>query len=186
MNLWRLACVGLLVAVPALAQDRAAAGKREAINQLLNALKVAPSEEIAAALEAHIRQMWIESGSPAVTLLMGRGLRNIQSGADEEAIQDFDSAIDLAPDLAAAYDRRAAARFAAGDAVGAIKDIEAALQHEERDFTAFEELAQIAQSRNDWSGAYAAWQKVMEIDPKTPGGEARLNDLRRRALGEAT
>jgi hypothetical protein len=31
-----------------------------------------------------------------------------------------------------------------------------------------------------------AWQKVIELDPKTPGGEARLNDLRRRALGEAT
>ena len=33
-------------------------------------------------------------------------------------------------------------------------------------------------------GAYVAWQKVMEFDPKTPGGEERLKDLRRHALGE--
>jgi tetratricopeptide (TPR) repeat protein len=186
MSRWLIVVAALLAAAPAWGQDRAAASRRAALDQLLNALKVAPNEEIATALEAHIRQMWLEAGSPAVTLLMGRGLRDMQAGADEDAVADFDSVIDLAPDLAAAYDRRAAARFANGDTAGAINDIEAALAREARDFTALQELAQIAQSRNDWAGAYAAWQKVMEIDPKTEGGEARLNDLRRRALGEAT
>ena len=42
----------------------------------------------------------------------------------------------------------------------------------------------IAEARKDWKGAYEAWQKLMEIDPKTPGGEERLKDLRRHALGE--
>ncbi len=43
----------------------------------------------------------------------------------------------------------------------------------------------LSEARKDWKGAYtAAWQKVLEIDPKTPGGNDRLKDLRRHALGE--
>ena len=67
---------------------------------------------------------------------------------------------------------------------GAIADIQATLQHEPRSFAAFETLAAIAEARKDWKGAYEAWQKVLEIDPKTPGGQERLKDLRRHALGE--
>ena len=72
--------------------------------------------------------------------------------------------------LAEAYHQRAIARFAAGDTPGAIADIQATLQHEPRSFAAFETLAAIAEARKDWKGAYEAWQKVLEIDPKTPGG----------------
>ena len=55
-----------------------------------------------------------------------------------------------------------------------------------RDFAAFRTLADIATAREDWKGAYAAWQKVMELDPKTPGGEERLRVLKRNAVGEDT
>jgi tetratricopeptide (TPR) repeat protein len=156
------------------------------IDRMLSALRVAPSEEAAAALEDKIRQAWLESGSPAVTLLMARGLREMQAGANEEALQDFDAALTLDPNLAAGYDQRAIARFQQGDITGAIRDIEETLHHESRDFAALQDLSRIAEARKDWAGAFAAWQKVMEIDPKTPGGDARLSDLRRRALGEAT
>ena len=78
------------------------------------------------------------------------------------------------------------ARYQAGDTQGAIADLQATVQHEPRDFAAFETLSHIAEAREDWKGAYAAWQKVMEIDPKTPGGEDRLNELKRKAFGEET
>ena len=61
--------------------------------------------------------------------------------------------------------------LAAGDTQGAVADIQATLQHEPRSFAAFETLAEISMARNDWKGAYESWQKVMELDPKTPGGE---------------
>ena len=67
---------------------------------------------------------------------------------------------------------------------GAIADLRATLQHEPRSFSAFQTLSAIAESRKDWKGAYESWQKVLEIDPKTPHGQERLKDLRRHALGE--
>jgi tetratricopeptide (TPR) repeat protein len=175
-----------LCAAPALAQNAgsAAAEKQAAIDKLLGTLKSAPNEQVAGPLEQQVRQLWLNAGTPAVTLLISRALREMKANASQEAIDDFTAAITLDPTLAEAYHQRAIARFRAGDTGGAIADIEAALQREPRSFAALETLTGIAESRKDWKGAYEAWQKVLEIDPKTPGGQDRLKDLRRHALGE--
>jgi tetratricopeptide (TPR) repeat protein len=149
-------------------------------------LKTARTEAEAAPIEARIQHIWIEQGSPAVTLLIGRGLRNLDAGADQEALDDFDAALALDSSVAEAWHRRALARFALGDTRGAIRDIEETLKREPRHFAALRTLARIAASRQDWKGAYAAWQKLLEIDPKTPGGAEKLKDLKRRALGDVT
>jgi tetratricopeptide (TPR) repeat protein len=176
----------LCAALPAVAQNTSPPDndRRAALDKLLGALKTAPSEEIAGPLEQQIRQLWLNSGTPAITLLMSRGLREMKADAQQDAIEDFTAAITLDPNLPEAYHQRAIARFSAGDTQGAIADIQATLQHEPRSFAAFQTLAAISEARKDWKGAYAAWQKVIEIDPKTPGGEERLKDLRRHALGE--
>jgi tetratricopeptide (TPR) repeat protein len=176
----------LLCALPAFAQNTGgpAAEKRAALDRMLGTLKSAPSEAIAGPLEQQIRQLWLNAGTPAVTLLMSRGLREMKADASQDAIEDFAAAITLDPNLAEAYHQRAIARFAAGDTPGAIADIQATLQREPRSFAALETLSAIAESRKDWKGAYDAWQKVLEVDPKTPGGQERLKDLRRHALGE--
>jgi tetratricopeptide (TPR) repeat protein len=176
----------LLCALPVFAQNAGgpAAEKRAALDRLLTTLKSAPSEEIARPLEQQIRQLWLNAGTPAVTLLMSRGLRELKADANQDAIDDFTAAITLDPDLAEAYHQRAIARFASGDTPGAIADIQNTLQREPRSFAALETLTAIAQSRKDWKGAFNAWQKVLEIDPKTPGGQERLKDLRRHAFGE--
>lgn len=169
---------------PALAEDRAAARKTQ-IDDLLGALKNTGSETEAVVLEGHLRQLWLQAGSPAVTLLMARGLRDLKAAAGQEAEQDFDGAIALDPEVAEAYDQRALARFQQGKVAEAIRDIEEALKREPRNFFAFRHLAEIAEARKDWPAAFAAWQKLMAIDPKTPGGEQKLKELRKRALGES-
>jgi tetratricopeptide (TPR) repeat protein len=176
----------LSAAAPAVAQNTNAPNSDHhvALDKLLASLKSAPSEEAAGPLEQQIRELWLNAGTPAVTLLMSRGLREMKADDRQDAIEDFSAAITLDPSLAEAYHQRAIARFASGDTPGAIADLQATLQHEPRSFAAFQTLSAIAEARKDWKGAYQAWQKVLEIDPKTPGGQDRLKDLRRRALGE--
>ncbi|HTW71728.1 MAG TPA: tetratricopeptide repeat protein [Acetobacteraceae bacterium] len=176
----------LASALPALAAAQTPGEYRAQADKLLDALKQAPSEAIAGALEQQIRELWGHAGSPAVMLLMSRGVRELHAGLMSDAIEDFGDAIVLEPSMAEAYRERAIARYQAGDVPGAIADLQAAVQHEPRDFAAYETLSRIAEDSRDWKGAYAAWQKVMEIDPKTPDGEHRLNDLKRKALGEET
>ncbi|MBS0560658.1 MAG: tetratricopeptide repeat protein [Proteobacteria bacterium] len=197
MRRWKLfllaVCLpGPMLAVPMLAGPvlaaaaQSAAERQAAIDKLLDALKAAPSEQVAAPLEARFAQMMVMQGTPAVTLLLARGVRELRAGAPQDALEDLDAAVTLQPDFAEAYRQRAIARFQSGDTQGAIADISKTLEIQPRNFEAFRTLAQISEAREDWKGAYEAWQKLMELDPKTPGGEQRLNDLRRRALGDET
>jgi tetratricopeptide (TPR) repeat protein len=168
------------------AQAQIPAEKRAAVDHLLDALKAAPDENAAAQLEAQLEQTWLHSGSPAVTLLISRGLRSLQAGQADEATDSFSDAITLQPDVDEAWHQRALARYHAGDVNGAIHDLEQTVRLEPRNFSAFRSLAQIAEAREDWKGAYAAWRNVMELDPKTPGGEERMRVLKRKAVGEDT
>jgi len=59
-----------------------------------------------------------------VTLLMGRGLREANSGSADEAVAVFSDAIVLDPTLAEAWHQRAIARLKGGDSTGAVRDLE--------------------------------------------------------------
>ncbi|GAC1348270.1 MAG: hypothetical protein NVSMB18_35950 [Acetobacteraceae bacterium] len=168
--------LGLGPSVPALTQT--------SVDNLLAALKVAPNEDAAAALEAQIRALWAGAASPAVKLLLSRGAREISESAATDALASFDAALDLSPDLLEGWRGRAQARRVLGDYPGAIRDIQELLKREPRSFVALQDLSRIAEARGDWRTALAAWQKVLEISPHTAGAQTRLYDLRRRALGE--
>jgi tetratricopeptide (TPR) repeat protein len=186
------ALLAALLAAPASAQTPpppdapAKSDRNTTIDNLLAALKVAPTEQQAGILEAHLLQQWIGGASAAARLLAARGTRELQGGDNAEAVEDFNALVTLEPELPEAYHQRAMARYAAGDSTGAIRDIERTLQLEPRHFAALALLSRIAEARNDWQGAYEAWKKVIALDPKTQGGEARLNMLRVKALGRET
>jgi tetratricopeptide (TPR) repeat protein len=173
----------LLLTTPVLAATPQARKQAE-INQVLDALKAAPNEEAAGVLEDHLTEMWVNAGTPAVTLLMSRGLRELKAGDNKDAIEDFNDAVTLQPELAEGYRQLAMARYAAGDTQGAIEDLALAVQHEPRDFLAYRTLTDIFESQQNWKGAYDAWQKVLAIDPKTPGAQERLKHLQQAAFGQ--
>ncbi|HVY14670.1 MAG TPA: tetratricopeptide repeat protein [Rhodopila sp.] len=174
--------VFLLLGSPVAAQP--ASGTKADIDALLNALKTAPNEETAALLEDRLQRLWLRSGSAVATLLMNRGLRSVKAEQYDDAITCFTDAITLKPDYAEAFRQRALARYKTGDTPGAVADLGEAVKLEPRDFLAYHAMADIAQARNDWKAAYLAWQKVLEIDPKTEGADERLRELKVKAVGE--
>lgn len=176
----------MLLAGPAHAQAPAPPGPppNRPIDQLFTALKAAPTEDAAATVEARILDAWAHQATPAVRLLLARGLRNLGQNAASDAYDSFDGAITLQPEVAEAWHGRAMARFRLGDATGAVADIQQTLQREPRNFSALADLSRVAEGQNNWKGALAAWQKVLELAPHTPGADARLRELERRANGQ--
>lgn len=169
---------------PAPGSAAVAAGRASQADSLLSALRTAPSEEAAGAIEAQLAKLWLDAASPAVRLLLSRGHRELGESAPGDALDSFDAALDLEPELMEAWRGRAQARKRLGDTTGAVRDIQEVLRREPRNFLAWQDLSHIAEARGDWKGALAAWQKLLDIDPRTPGGQERLRELRRRALGE--
>jgi tetratricopeptide (TPR) repeat protein len=173
-----------LLLLPALASAQSVQEKRANLDKMLDSLRTAPNEQVASALEQKVRQLWVESSTPAVTLLMSRGLHETNGGSADEAVSVFSDAIILDPTMAEAWHERAIARFKVGDSVGAVRDIQETLKLEPRHFGAWQTLERIAEGRQDWKAAYDAWQHVLDIDPRTPNGDDKLKDLKRKAFGD--
>jgi tetratricopeptide (TPR) repeat protein len=167
---------------PALAQTQAE--KKAAISQMLDALKAAPTEDMAGTIDSRLRRLQLEAGTPAVTLLMSRGLRDLAAAQFDEAIIAFTDAIILDADLAEAWHQRAVARHRSGDTPGALRDLSEALRREPRSYAVFRTLTDIATAREDWKSALAAWEKLMDLAPKLPGAGDRLRELRRKVYGQ--
>ena len=182
MRTWHVAAFLFVFLGPAHGQTTAPGS--DTLSTELLALQAAPDESATALLEAEIRRRWLDQASPVTKLLIARAFRNLQGGSAADAFDDFEAVLDLQPNLIEGWRGRAQARFRLGDGQGAVRDLQEVLRREPRHFAALEDLSRFAQAQNDWKGALAAWQKVLEIAPKTPEGQSRLRDLRRRALGE--
>ena len=72
------------------------------LDQLFALLRESQDAAQLAMAEARIRQLWLEAASPAARLLLQRGTRHLNARLPEEAIEDFDAALTLAPDASGA------------------------------------------------------------------------------------
>ncbi len=176
----------LLLASPAWADAPARPSREQTLDRLLGMLKVAPDEQSATSVEASIKGQWMAEATPAAKLLLQHGFAQLGEHQASEAFDDFDAALDLQPNLQEGWHGRALARADLGDYAGAIRDIAEVMKREPRQFSALVSLSSIFERRQDWRGAYEAWRRVLDLDPKTQGGEDRLKDLKRRAFGEQT
>lgn len=157
---------------------------QEELARAFAALRDAPDEQGAAMVERRILQLWGQRSTPAVTLLMNRGQRNLAATQTSDALEDFDAAITLAPGLPEAWLGRALAHHATGDARAAAADMQHVLRLEPRHWMALEHLSRWQEAAGDHAGALRSFEAVLEINPRIRGGERRLRGLRRRALGE--
>lgn len=186
-----LLALSLLLLPAALqAQPRGAARAEEArraeLDSLFDGLKTAPDEAAAALMEARIRALWIEAASPATVLLLRRGVRNLAARTHDEALEDFDAALTLAPRSAEAWHQRAQAYAAMGDAAAAARDLQEALRLEPRHFGALVTLSVLQEQAGDAAAALRSMEAALALHPRLRGGQERARELRRKAEGDAT
>jgi tetratricopeptide (TPR) repeat protein len=174
--------IGLLAAVPAttpaFAQnveqwlsppsdppEPAHGGPKYNLDTLFGALKVAPDEASAKAIEDRIWALWIASGSDTCTLLMSR----VKAATDEKdydlAIRLLNAVIAIKPDYVEAWNRRATVYYLKQDYAHAIADIRQVLAREPRHFGALSGLGLILQDIGDDKDALDAYRKALAIDP---------------------
>ena len=173
-----------LLAVLLLSCPAGRARADDALNDLFAHLAAATSRGQAASLEQRIEAAEEKPISPTARVLVDGGNAALVAGQTDKAVQDLDSAIDLQPDLGILYRERAVMRLHSGDVAGSIDDLGHAIDREPRDFQAWSILSEVTESKGDAQAAYAAWRKVLAIDPRSEDAGKRLDQLRRKALGE--
>jgi tetratricopeptide (TPR) repeat protein len=188
-----VAAIGVWLAAaalsPAFAQDpeqwlsppndlaRAGRGETYSLDTLFAALKIAPDETSAKAIEDRIWSLWLVSGSDTCTLLMTR----VKDATDDKnydlAIKLLDAVIAIKPNYVEAWNRRATVFFLKKDYANALADLAKVLTLEPRHFGALTGLGAIMQDLGDDKHALIAFRAALAIDPHLQGVPDKVKTL---------
>ncbi len=135
------------------------------LNTLFDALKVAPDDASAKAIEDRIWSLWKVSGSDTCTLLMSRARAATDAKDYDLAIKLLDAVVEIKPDYVEAWNRRATIYYLKQDYAHALADIAQVLSREPRHFGALAGLGLILQDIGDDKHALEAYRKALAIDP---------------------
>lgn len=133
---------------------------------LFEALKLAPDDETAKAIEGRIWALWIVSRSDTTNLLMTRVKTALDQKDDKLALKLLDAIIKIKPDYTEAWNRRATIYYSEKDYGKALADIREVLKREPRHFGALAGLGLILQDIGDDKQALEVYRRALAIYPR--------------------
>ena len=141
------------------------ADKARGLDFLFGALKAAPDEDSAKAVEARIWAIWLRTPSDTAALLMTRAKAAMDAQQTDVALKLLDAVIKLRPDYIEAWNRRATLYYLKNDYARSLADIQQVLIREPRHFGALAGLGMIMQDIGDDKRALDAFRKALAINP---------------------
>lgn len=148
------------------------------LEELYGRLSTAPDEETGAEIAGAIERLWQHSGSATADLLMARAASATEAGRTDLAMNLLNVAVELQPDYAEAWNRRAYLFYLDDNYTRALGDIRRVLALEPQHFKAIEGLANILQHLGEKKAALEAYETLLKVYPKAPGAEKARDDLR--------
>jgi tetratricopeptide (TPR) repeat protein len=152
--------------------------RQTALDGLFKRLAVADEADVGRAVAGAIERLWLRSDSATADLLMQRAVGAIGAGQLPLAQQVLDETIELEPDWAEAWNKRATVRFLAGNYDGAMADIDQVLKREPRHFGALTGMAAILRKTGFDAQALTVFRKVLALYPAQPDLAAQVDKLK--------
>jgi tetratricopeptide (TPR) repeat protein len=144
---------------------RVTGDKTKNLDFLFGALKAAPDQESAKAVEARIWAVWTATPSDTAALLMARAKLALDGKDMDVALKLLDAVIKLRPDYIEAWNRRATIYYLQNNYSRSMEDIRQVLIREPRHFGALAGLGMIMQETGDDKHALEAFRKALAINP---------------------
>jgi tetratricopeptide (TPR) repeat protein len=133
---------------------------------LFGALKVAPDDVTAKAIEERIWTLWTASQSDTANLLMTRVKTAIEAKELDLAVKLLDAIVKVKPDYVEAWNRRATIFYMKKDYGRAVADIRQVLKREPRHFGALAGLGLILQDIGDDRQALEVYRRALALYPR--------------------
>ena len=168
---------------PSTAPQSGRGGSTFSLDTLFGALKIAPDDASAKAIEDRIWAIWMSSDSDTCNVLMSR----VKVATDDKdydlAIKLLDAIVTIKPDYVEAWNRRATLRYIKHEYGRALADIREVLAREPRHFGALAGLGLILQDIGDDKHALEAYQAALAIDPHLRDLADTVKTLREKVEG---
>ena len=136
-----------------------------ALDGLFERLAITTSDEEASNITHEIWQRWTANDDPNVSQLMQIGIRALNYSTYRKALQSFDRVIEIAPEFAEGWNKRATLYYHIKEYRRSIDDIKKTLRLEPRHFGAWSGLGLVSIAQENYSGALAAFKKALSINP---------------------
>ena len=153
---------------------------------LFEILRTATTPDRIGYAERFIWVIWHQSGREEVDRLMQVGIEEMGGGRLRESIATFARIIDLAPEFAEGWNKRATAYYLAGELDASIRDVERTLALEPRHFGALSGLGLIHLARGDELGALRAFEATLKVHPRAPAARYHVQRLRTKLKVRST
>lgn len=157
---------------PKTAKDRA-----KVLGDLYAYLSAAPDAETAAEIAGIVERLWLISGSDTISVLMERSMKAVSDKQNEVALKLLDAVVDLAPDYAEGWNRRAFVHYLMDQRTQAAGDLRRVLALEPNHFKAMQGLAQILKDAGQKAGALKAYRQLRDMHPFAEGIEEAIREL---------
>jgi tetratricopeptide (TPR) repeat protein len=156
---------------------------RHDLGFLFGALKAAPDDETAHAVEQRIWALWGRSPSDTTTLLMTRVQKAIDEKNTDLAIELLNAVVKIRPDYVEGWNRRATLYYMKKDFGRALADIRELLKREPRHFGALSGLGLILQDIGDDKQALEVYRRILTIYPRMSRIPELVKELSERVEG---
>ena len=142
-----------------------AAERQRALSDLYAKLAATDSAENAKSISGEIERLWLTSGSDTVNLLMQRAMQAVRAKNNDLALKLMDAAVELAPDYAEAWNRRAYINFLGNDYHAALGDLRRVLALDQNHFKALDGLMSILREIGRHREALAVARQLQDVNP---------------------
>jgi tetratricopeptide (TPR) repeat protein len=158
--------------------------KTELLEELYARLATAPDEAAAAEIANSIEQLWLHSGSATADLLVARASAAIEAERRDLALKLLNAAVELQPDFAEAWNRRAYLFYLQDDYKRALGDIRRVLALEPHHYKALEGLANILRQLGEKKAALEALESLLKVHPNASGVKKARDELEVEVEGQ--
>lgn len=162
------------------------AERAKLLSNLYAYLATAETETDAQPIAAAIEKLWLFNGSDTTGLLMDRAAKAIADKNYAVALEFLDAVVDLAPDYAEGWNRRAYVHYLNNDIERMVGDLRRCLALEPNHFRALEGLAQVMRETGQKKAALKAYQKLLEINPNSESAKEGVKQLAPEVDGQKT
>jgi tetratricopeptide (TPR) repeat protein len=131
----------------------------------------------AAPIAKTIERLWTFTESPTIGVLMNRAGEAVAADRNELALKLLDAVVDLSPDYAEGWSRRAYVYYMLNDYDRAAGDLRRTLALEPNHFKALDGLARILRESGQKKSALMVYRQLLRIYPFMPGAKEAADAL---------
>lgn len=150
------------------------------LKYLFEELRQAQSNAETQNIQGKIWRIWLEAPDQYTNDLMGQVTYAMSTGQRELALRFSNELVDIAPDFAEGWNKRATLQYLLGNHGLSVADIKETLRLEPRHFGALSGLGLIFMSSGNYEAALDAFDRVLQISPASEnarGSVARAKSM---------